>query len=87
MSDMSSLQVQLSGSLAIQAGRSRLTLTAPSGTTLVAGELRSLAATQLPKLAPLIQGSLVVADDRILDAAEPVPDSARLSLVPPVSGG
>jgi molybdopterin converting factor small subunit len=87
MADTPSYQVDLSGNLAIQAGRSRLHLAGPPGSTLVAGDLRKLAAAEVPELAPLIEGSLVVADDRILGSAEPVPQSARLSLVPPVSGG
>jgi molybdopterin converting factor small subunit len=83
-----SYRIQLSGDLAIQAGRSRLDLVVPgSADELAASEIKARVSDELPDLAPLVRKSLVVAGDRIVGSAEVIPAGTRLSLVPPVSGG
>lgn len=88
MSRSACYHVQLSGELATRAGRSRLRIAWADDRALPeAAELRARIAQEVPDLAALIERSLLVAGDRIVGADEPIPQDARLSLVPPVSGG
>ncbi len=88
MTPETAYRIQLSGDLAIQAGRSRLDLVFDGSTDgLAASELKARVSDELPELAPLVRRSLVVAGDRIVGSAEVIPAGSQLSLVPPVSGG
>lgn len=49
--------------------------------------LRQRIAETLPQHQERIQGALIVAGDRILGPDDPVPEQARISVLPRISGG
>ncbi len=80
-----SASVALRASLAARLGRSRITVALP--TDAQADDVRAAVAAAHPEAAALVERALVVAGDRILGRADPLPPDHSLALVPPVSGG
>ena len=71
--------------LAAQIGQPFIALDLPLGTT---GEgLRQRLGMLYPHITPLLDKSLLVAGDRILDDHAPLPKDEPLALVPPAAGG
>ncbi|AEG44956.1 MoaD/ThiS family protein [Isoptericola variabilis] len=66
-------------------GRSTETLPVPDGATVrdVVGRL----AAATPSAAPVLERCAVLLDGRRAEPSDPVPDGARLDLLPPFAGG
>lgn len=67
------------------AGLDRLAVELPAGATVA--ELRRHLAGRFPRLAGLLQRCAVAVDGEFADDATPIPSSAEVALLPPVSGG
>jgi molybdopterin synthase catalytic subunit len=85
MSEMADVSILFFAQLKDLAGKSRVTLQIPSGTT-VAG-LRQLLETQFPLLQTRIKTTLVSINQEFALDDDLIPDGAEIALFPPVSGG
>jgi molybdopterin synthase catalytic subunit len=85
MSEMADVSILFFAQLKDLAGKSRVTLQIPAGTT-VAG-LRQLLETQFPLLQTRIKTTLVSINQEFALDDDLIPDGAEIALFPPVSGG
>lgn len=80
----STLRVKLFAGLAAAAGQRLLELPWQGGT---AADLKAAVAAAVPAAAAVIARSAVAVDNRYVAAADPIPFSADVAVIPPVSGG
>ena len=85
MSEMVEVRILFFAQLKDLAGKNRITLQNPAGTT-VAG-LRQILETQFPLLQTRIKTTLVSINQEFAPDGDLIPEGAEIALFPPVSGG
>ncbi|HML40763.1 MAG TPA: molybdenum cofactor biosynthesis protein MoaE [Bellilinea sp.] len=85
MSEMAEVRILFFAQLKDLAGKNRITLQIPAGTT-VAG-LRQILETQFPLLQTRIKTTLVSINQEFALDGDLIPEGAEIALFPPVSGG
>ena len=85
MSEMAEVSILFFAQLKDLAGKNRITLQIPAGTT-VAG-LRQILETQFPLLQTRIKTTLVSINQEFALDGDLIPEGAEIALFPPVSGG
>ena len=79
------VRVRLFAAARAAAGRDRLELRLPEGTTI--GQLRRRLAVEIPQLSGLIEQAMFAVDTEYAGDGDEIPPNADVACIPPVSGG